>query len=136
MALKTPALPGLIYSRTRHRVAAAAGTPRPTADYRFGRRLPPIVHKRSTPAFRATTPPAEAQPRLPHTTTPPGTAPGPPAPLTPPEPLAPTIPRPTLSTTFSPPAPTPPSLPLPEPVVEPDDDPYFLACIEYYTYKD
>ena len=28
---------GLISSRTRHRVAAAAETPRPTADYRFGR---------------------------------------------------------------------------------------------------
>ena len=46
-----------ISSRTRNRVAAAAGSPRFTADYRFGHRPQPVLRKRSTSTHSPPTPP-------------------------------------------------------------------------------
>ena len=123
-----PALSGLISSWTRHSIAAAAGTPRPTAGYRFGRRPQPVLRRRSTSTHSAPTPPAGVQSKPSPKTTPSATAPASP------EPLAPTNPTPTPSTTSYPLAPTPPSPPPPEPIVEPDDDLYLLACFEHYNY--
>ena len=120
---------GLISSRTPHR-AAAAGTPRPTSDYGFGRRPKPTVSRRPTSTRRPPTPPAWAQPRLSPTTTPPAAAP------TPPASPAPTAPRPAPPSTTSPTSPSTPTLLIPDPVVNLNNDPHLLARVERYTYRD
>ena len=121
---------GLISSRTRHRAATATGTPRPTADYGFERRPKPTVSRRPTSTRRPPTSPAAAQPRLPPTTTPPAAAP------TPPASPAPTAPRPVPPSTTSPTSPSTPTLLIPDPVVDLNNDPHFLARVERYTYRD
>ena len=121
---------GLISSRARHRAAAAAGTPRPSADYGLGRRPKPTVSRRPASTRRPPTPPARAQPRLPPTRTPPAAAP------TPPASPAPTPPRPAPPSTSSPTSPSIPTFPLPDPVVDFNNDPHLLARVERNTHRD
>ncbi len=128
-----PAPSDLISSRTRHRAAAAAGTPLATADYGFGRRPKQAEPRRPTSARRTPSPSSTAQPRLLQPPTPPAAAP--PQAAQPAPPVS-THPRSTPSPAPSPPIPSTPTPPLPEPVVEPDDDPHLLARVERYTYKD
>ena len=117
-----PAPPDLISSRTRHRAAAATGTPRAAIDYGFGRRPQPTASNTPTPTRRTSAPPATARPRPLPTTPPSATAPAQPAPPTPP--TNPSLPTPS--------SPVPPS----EPDVTPDDDPHLLARIEHRTSSD
>ena len=119
---------GLIYSRTRNRSAAAAGTPRTPADCGFGRRFPAAAASRPTSPQRrsptlgskpAAQRPDNKQRRALHSASslPPATSSTTPRP-DPPSLLQTTDPRPT------PPLPSallaPPR--LPEPIVEPIDD--------------
>ena len=133
----------LISSRFRQRSDAAARTPRTPADYGFGRRPPATATSRppspqrcpptlgSKPAARQ---PATTQRRAAHSTSSPSTATSPNTPQPdPPSSRQTTDPRP------SPPPPrpvlqAPPR--LPEPIVEPIDDPHLRSCVEYYTYTD
>ena len=121
---------GLISSRTHLRAAAAARTPRPTADCGFGRRLRPTVSRTLKSTRLPPTPPAGAQPRLPPTKPPPAATP------TPPASPAPTLPRPVPPPTSSPLSPSTPTILLPDPVVNLNDDPHLLARVERYTYRD
>ena len=133
---------GLMYSRTRHPSAAAAGTPRTPTNYGFRRRTsattvtrPPPIHRRPhtlkprpLPRRPGTARRTTAQDLpSPSTATTQNTAP-------------PVVPPPQESTTPRPP-PTPPLTPqptsrLPEPVVEPHDGPHLRSCVEHYTYTD
>ena len=128
---------GLVSSRTCHRSAAVAGTPRTPADYAFGRRTltaatprPPSTHHcppavSPGPLLRPSTARRKTTQDFPPSS--PATGPGG-TPLVLPVPLPP-VPR--LPSTTAPTRQTPPR--LPEPVVEPDDDSLLRSCVEHYT---
>ena len=150
-----PVPPDLISSRTRHLAAAAARTPRATADYGFG----PWPSKPTSNLYRAPTPPNRVPPR-PSAPPKPQITPPPPAgaaniggvhwptnaldiivsttcapfldPVVEPnDPLSRPTPIPHLPRPPSPPWPHPP-----EPVVKPDDNPHLLSCVEHFTHTD
>ena len=132
---------GLIYSRTGHRSAAAAGTRRPPVDYGSGRRPPPTTTSRPpSPQRRPPTPgskpaaqrPATTQRRVARRASSPSTATSPSSPQ--PELLAPSQ---TTDSRSPPPPPPPPALQasprLPEPVVGRIDDLHLRSCVERCT---
>ena len=139
---------GLIHSRTLHRSAAPAGTPRTPVDDGFGRR--PLVTTTSRPSVLRRRLPTPSVTRLPQphrssttrsrTTQDPlplasvSTATGSASTL--PQidrPPAYTVPRPTASAVQ---APTPTSLRLPEPATGPVDERHLRSCVECFTHID
>ena len=190
-----PAPQNLISSRTRHRTAAAAGTPRATADYGFGARPSRSAstgHRTPAPLDRG--PPRPSQPTTPQVAPPPPasagrtagarwlkifldtffsasgaprsgarwlildivfSASGSPrsgsrwlkvipdivffascAPRRGARRPARRCPFKTTATQPVPRPPTSPPLSMPEPVVEPDDYPHLLSCVDHFTHTD